>query len=494
MPRALRLGATIVGVSLLAIAAALVSLRPPPPLRSPPQGSALCDVTVVNPGTERRARQTIRVTGAVIESISEYASTAGCAPDALRHAGSYVLPGLIDMHVHHPPGRLPTDVKLFDLLHLAHGVTAVRDCGSIDGSILEIRSQIAAGEFAGPRIFACGPIIDGDPPFWPGSRIARSASEAKRIVEQIAASGVHCVKAYSRLTPDALAGLRAAATRHRLPLIGHVPISAPFETAHLDDVQHLTAVPGVQGPDEGSGLIRALLGGWDSIDDARIDFVVRTSLEQGIAHTPTIVVMERLLRLKDFAGRLEDSATHLLPRYYPELIWKPGAMASWSVPPLGPSTRARILERYRTVVRRLHEAGAAVHVGTDTLNPFVVPGASMHEELRNFVASGFTPEEAWEAATRRNGESLPEPDLGVIRPGAPADLLVFREDPTRDLTLLSTLQAVVADGRFYGKHDLDGAVARYGDYFHGWLYDRVTMLLFPLFDRSPRASSQEAPG
>ena len=47
-------------------------------------------------------------------------------------------------------------------------------------------------------------------------------------------------------------------------------------------------------------------------------------------------------------------------------------------------------------------------------NPFVVPGVAMHEELRNFVECGFTPEQAWEAATRENGESLPERGLGIL--------------------------------------------------------------------------------
>ena len=53
-------------------------------------------------------------------------------------------------------------------------------------------------------------------------------------------------------------------------------------------------------------------------------------------------------------------------------------------------------------------------------NPFVVPGVAMHEELRNFVECGFTPEQAWEAATRENGESLPERGLGILKAGAPA--------------------------------------------------------------------------
>jgi hypothetical protein len=362
-------------------------------------------------------------------------------------------------------------------------VTAVRDCGSIDGSILAARARVASHEIAAPRIFACGPLLDGDPPFWTGAEVVRDAAEGARVVDRVAASGVDCIKVYSRLSPDALAGVRAAAARHGLPLVGHVPISVPFERAGLDDVQHLSGVPGVAAPGSGSDLIGALLAGWDELDDDRIDFVVRTSIEQGIAHTPTLVVIEKLLRMQDHAGLVSDPAVQLLPRYYREVLWQPGSQAGWTVPQLHESQRARILERYRTVVRRLHAAGVRVHVGTDTLNPYVVPGVSMHEELRSLVASGLTPEQALAAATRGNGEALPVPGLGVLDAGAPADLLVFGADPTRDLDALTTLRAVVVDGRLLTVEEIGAAAARYRAYFAGWPYDLTTTIGFRMFAR-----------
>jgi imidazolonepropionase-like amidohydrolase len=477
-------GAGVGAALLVGLGAAVVlALRPPASLAVPPQGAVLADVTVVDPGHGRRAHQTIRVAGSVIASISREPAARDDPAEPRRHRGGYVLPGLIDLHVHHPPGALATDVKAFDLLHLAYGVTTTRDCGSIDGTILEIRAEVAGGAFAGPRIFACGPLIDGDPAFWPGAAVARDAAEGERIVDRVAATGVDCVKVYSNLSPDALRGVRAAASRHHLMLVGHVPLAVPLEEAHLDDVQHLTGVPGMPAGDATRGLIPALLAGWDTIDDARIDAVVRASLAHEIAYTPTIVVMKRVIGLGDYATLLADPAAQLLPRYYRELLWKPGAMAGWSLPALPPEKGQRILHNFRKVVRRLHEAAVVLHVGTDTFNPFVVPGVSMNEELGEFVASGFTPEEAWEAATRGNGASLSVPGLGVIEPGAPADLLVFGEDPTRDLAALSTLEVVVANGRYYRKEQLDEAVARYRDYFGSWLFDRVTMWVFPWFLR-----------
>jgi len=68
------------------------------------------------------------------------------------------------------------------------------------------------------------------------------------------------------------------------------------------------------------------------------------------------------------------------------------------------------------------------------------------------------------------------PLLGSLVPGAPADLLVFREDPTRDLAALDSLVAVVAAGKLYLKPDLDAALARNREHFEGFLWDRLSVI------------------
>jgi hypothetical protein len=470
------LSVVAVGVAMVVVVA--IAMRAPAPLKVAQQHIVLSNVTVINPAHDRHSAQTVKIDNGRITAIASH-SEADDNSSARSYAGAYVLPGLIDMHVHHPPARMdPGALRQVELLYLDYGVTSVRDAGSFDGSILPTRQQILRGEFAGPRIFACGPIFDGDPPVWPGSKVVHNASEAERGVDEVAAQGVHCIKAYERLTPDALEGLRRAAARHHLPLIGHVPRSVPFEQAHLDDVQHLTGAPAMTQQKFASPLeaINATIQAWNDIDDARINFIVRTSVEQKIAHTPTIVVVDQLTNLSDPALQYDPGAL-LLPRYYREIIWKPAALPNPkdSGAPIPPRPYTA-LENFREVVRRMHGAGVVLHVGTDTLNPFVVPGEALHKELGNFVECGFTPEQAWAAATRENGAALPEPGLGTVAVGAPADLLVYREDPTRDLDAASSLEAVIANGRIYTKEDLDAAVARNRDHFRSWLYDHLTML------------------
>lgn len=272
-------GTLVVVVLIVGMA---IALLPPAALKVPSQGLVLRAVTVVNPGLDRRLQQTLTVRGEHIESIVD-AVPGEVAPEATaRFAGAYVLPGLIDMHVHHPAAIAVGETQLFSLLYLEHGVTTVRDTGNFDGSILKTRRRIRDGAFPGPRIFACGPVLDGEPAFWPNSRIVKDASEARDAVAEVAAQGADCIKVYNSLSAEALAAVREAAAQRRLPVIGHVPLAIPFEDAHLDDVQHLTGGAGAAHAADWSGQLRETLQHWRHLDTARIDFIVRTSVQQSI--------------------------------------------------------------------------------------------------------------------------------------------------------------------------------------------------------------------
>ena len=104
---------------------------------------------------------------------------------------------------------------------------------------------------------------------------------------------------------------------------------------------------------------------------------------------------------------------------------------------------------------------------------FVVPGASLHRELRLFVRAGLSPDEALAISTGASAEALGVPELGLLRPGAPAEMLLFAEDPTADLAALETLLGVVRDGRLYTRAELEEQLARYRAHFDGAVYDAL---------------------
>jgi imidazolonepropionase-like amidohydrolase len=465
MSRALRRLVRIVlgaGLALGLAALGLFALLQPPHLAAAPQGAVLAGLDLVTPGAGRRVDVTLVVRGGRIAEITREALPG--ASD--RFAGCTALPGLVDMHVHHPPAAALGQRELFALLFLAHGVTTVRDTGIFDLSLAGHRRRIAAGERVGPRTLSCGPILDGDPPGWPGARVVREPADAEPAVARLAAEGVDCLKVYNGLSEPSLRAIQAAAARHGLPVVAHVPFAVPFEHLAHVEVQHLMGLA-----DDGPGL-----------SDAAIDRYVEHSAEAGISHTPTLVAFERAAGLVHRARLLGDPAAALLPRVYRDQIWDPDQdpLLLLLSPDGSFADLGGRVEWMKRVVARLHARGVPVYAGTDTLNPFVVPGASLHQEIRLLADAGLGTEGALAAATTEAGAALGIPGLGRLEEGGPADLAIFRGDPTRDLRQLDSLVAVVADGRLYERDALLAAAARQRAHFDAAPYA-------PLFRAAARA-------
>jgi hypothetical protein len=384
----------------------------------------------------------------------------------------FLLPGLIDMHVHQPVavGGL---TEYFALLYLKHGVTAVRDMGNFYPEVFAHRAAIERGELPGPRTFTCGAIIDGDPPVWDHALVAATVEAGQALVQRLAAQGADCIKVYSRVTTPVLHAIRNTAHELGLPVVGHVPECVPFEVARLDDAQHLIGVAQTGIPCSG---VNPMIAGWAELNPARLDHIARISQRHGIAHTPTLVFLDYNARRDQHDRLLALGESDYLPRLFREVFWRPRDAIRLGGSRTTDQEALRVgYAHARTAVRALHEAGVRVHAGTDTGNPFVVPGASLHEELRQLVAAGFSVESAWMSATVLPGASLGTPGLGRLQVGAPADLLVFSDDPTGDLAALDSLTAVIADGRIYTRQDLDTAVERYRRYYHGFFWDKLLL-------------------
>jgi cytosine/adenosine deaminase-related metal-dependent hydrolase len=423
--------------TLVAVSGAILTFALwPPAFEAPPRSEGVLDgVVLVTPGLSRLERQRLTFRDGRIAAVA-----ASTTPDVPTR---YVLPGLVDMHVHLPPRLLPGLVGLFDSLFLLHGVTTIREVGSLDGGSLALAGQLERGERAGPRLIACGPILDGDPPVFPVAHTVTSRAEGEAVARALAARGARCLKVYENISPEALAGARAVAHELGLPIIGHLPNALPTSDPGLDDVQHLCYKRcGSFSPEER-------------------DVFVASAAERGIAHTPTLVVFEGLRIFVEQRALADGPPYALMPRFWRDALWQP------VLPYVNPDA----LPAMQALVGKLHARGVRLHAGTDPIQPFVLPGASLHRELELLVASGLSIQEALAAATWVAGESLGVPGLGRLEVGAPADLLVLREDPTRDLAALSTLEAVVADGRLYSIEELRAAADEQRAYFERAVVD-----------------------
>jgi len=476
MNRTLRLVVSsliVAGLLMMSGAAFVVWRLQPPTMSSPARADwTIRNVTLVEAGREPRPGRTIRVENGVVVEIGDRAIRGDSGPFADDLAGLYVTPGLTDLHVHYPPGVVIGNAQLWSLLLLSHGVTSIRETGSVDGSIFVVREAIRSGEYPGPRIFACGVMLDGERPSFPSNRVVATAMEAEAAVEDMARQGADCIKAYNMLEPEALEGITRTAARFGLPVIGHAPHSVSFEESGIVDLQHGTGAVIVDR--ERVGRSDFLAADWTTMDDARIDYVARASRDRDIAHTPTLVNarMRRLLsneRAADVAMN-EDSGLRHLPRF-----WAGAWSAIWGAPFVpgdeqGEARHEYFRARQAAMTRGLHAAGVRIHAGTDTLMPFVAPGSSLLGELDELGSAGIDPEDVWAIATSEAGHSLGLAGLGRLEVGAPADLLFLRANPAEGLDAFGEIEAVLADGRLYRRADFEDMLSRSDVHFRGDFY------------------------
>jgi imidazolonepropionase-like amidohydrolase len=115
------------------------------------------------------------------------------------------------------------------------------------------------------------------------------------------------------------------------------------------------------------------------------------------------------------------------------------------------------------IVAAMRRAGLKLMAGTDANGPFpsLIPGISLHEELRLFVEAGFTPAEALRAATLAPAQFLGrQQDFGTVERGKVADLVLLDADPLADIRNTQKIRAVMLSGRLLDRKALDEIQSR----------------------------------
>jgi cytosine/adenosine deaminase-related metal-dependent hydrolase len=441
-----------------------LGLQRPHPPRCAAQGRFdVAGVTVINPARDRRTGATISIADGSIAEISEQARDASSA-----FAECFALPGLIDMHVHLPPDNALKLTAGASLLYLLHGVTGLRDAGDLDGTAVEAARRLGRdGIHPVPRIFCCGPFVGAGKATFKNTILLDDASEATADAAalRVKAAGASFMKFYEGLSEPMIRALERACAVHGLKIMGHVPAGLTYETARICEVQHFFGVPEPSTLERNTLLNRSC--DWHAVDERRMDAVVEATLKYGIANTPTIVTNQKMLCYRDYDTARRQAEMQGVPPFYLDVIWHPGQGR------LNTGMKRDYLERQvvpaiakkQQLAKKLFDAGAQLFLGTDVAQPFVVPGASLQEEMALFAGAGIGLEQVWKLATRDAGERLGVRGLGVVEAGAPADILLFRRDPTRALDHLSSLEAVVAGGRLYRVADLQAALRSSRAYF-----------------------------
>lgn len=353
--------------------------------------------------------------------------------DLSRH---FVLPGLIDAHVH-LTGELGPEQKMLEVtrsdaaatLHslpflrrtLDAGFTTVRDVGGPPEIVFALRDAVAAGVVAGPRIVAAGSSIaatggHGDVhgyreeilDLWADSSICDGAADCRRAVRAQVKRGADVIKVTAT---GGVLSETAAGTGQQL---FDDELEAIVATAHSLGRKVAAHAHGVDG------INAALAAGVDSIEHGTYsdDESFRLYKESGAYLVPTLLAGATVL------GMVET--------------------AEFMAPAVREKAR-RVGREMKDTVRRAHAAGVPIAFGTDS-------GVSRHgDNGREFVLlvdSGLTPAEAIETATVHASRLLGlDDEIGTLEPGKRADLVAVTGDPLADVASLLDVAAVVQGGK-----------------------------------------------
>jgi imidazolonepropionase-like amidohydrolase len=384
----------------------------------------------------------------------------GARPLVIDGTGKWLMPGLADMHIH-----LWSDGDL--TLFLAAGVTTVRNMFGSEEA-LAWRAEIARGERLGPTLVTAGPIIDGDPPIWPGSAVIAKPDDAERIVVEQKAKGYDFLKPYSKLSREGYEALVAAAQRHGMVLAGHVPGTVKLAGAlaarqksieHLDGWLYALLPDDAKIPEDAPNLARLRMA-LPRLDIGRLPSLIADTIRAGTWNCPTLIVLDRIAALSDLAGIKQR--VKWLDKVAPAVVnlWDPKQDFRFKSMTDEDFATLRSANAWRAkVLAALAAARAPLLVGTDTGNPFVIPGESLHEEIELMVEAGVPRAQVMRAATAGAAEYLGAPhDAGVIEVGARADLLLVPVDPLQ-APLPLVPDGVMVRGKWLARAELDAKLA-----------------------------------
>ncbi|HJY79600.1 MAG TPA: amidohydrolase family protein [Candidatus Binatia bacterium] len=421
-----------------------------------------------------REKVSILVTGERITAVEQDDLTPPTGSQVIDLKGKTVVPGLIDTHVH---TTLMGDDGL--PLFLAAGVTSARDVGGKLENVQQIKTDLNGGKKLGPRLFICGPLLDGADKSFDYAALAEmlasipSPDAVPQKIGALLAAGVDAIKLYFTLPPDtATAVIRFV--DNRVPVTGHLGYTHSLDVikAGINGLEHVWISPYNEfcaldmqfGP--GASMMdpkfwTKTLKGWEAADlqshsartwfDAMVEHQVNmgTTLDllwiakcgsEGVQHDPDrrYIPQPALARQKAMAARI-------------------GERPDWDIHPgfFDPYQGSKALEKHQQVTRILHEAGGLVVGGTDCgALAYPPPGFALLREIE-LLAEAIGTMAAIKAVTSVAARYLRQQDnIGAVTPGRYADFLVVEGDPLRDTRELRKLTTVYRGGVAYNPQDI----------------------------------------
>lgn len=372
--------------------------------------------------------------------------------------GKYLIPGLVDSHIHlesrayfqfayHQNIAVDYSKTLFPYIY--NGVTTTLAMSG-ESDLLKLRDAISRGEIEGPRLFVSA-LVDGDPAIAVGPQVNSigNPADAVALVDRLRRKGYDQLKVYSALKRETFDALVGEATRLRWPVAGHIPSDVGVEyalshgqkmVAHSEEFQKFSP----------------------TLSDADIARFTAIAVKDHTWVTPTLTtfhnIVDQIADLKAVLAKPDYAYVNPYVRFYylpanskyKEIMNDPAQLAAFR-------SKFAFIQK---LTRSFSMARVRLLAGTDSLNPSVIGGFSLHDELEELVTAGLSPYEALRAATAAPAEYLHQSDRwGTITVGEVADLVLLDANPLENIGNTRRINGVMVRGVWHARAELDARAA-----------------------------------
>ena len=398
----------------------------------------------------------VLVHNGIIQKIGAANSIKNAAAKVIDGKGKTIMPGLWDMHVHFSQ---PVD----GMLHMAAGVTHVRDMGSSD-NLLVLMKDISEGKIIGPGIEIMSGFIDGAGPLAaPTGKLINNVEEGKKAIREFAKAGYQQIKLYSSIKPEWVKPLIDEAKVNGLRVAGHIPafmtatqaINAGYnEVTHAnmlllnffgDTVDTRSPLRFTLPAEKAASL--------DLNSDAVKEFISLLK-RKNVAVDPTVGIFESMFTARD---KQIDRGMLPIVDHLP-LNWQRNIRAGGGGLPVSEGmdeTYRRSYEVILKLTKLLYDNGIPILAGTDDL-----PGFSLHRELELYVQAGIPANKVLQLATLGAAQYAgKQKEYGSISVGKKADFVLVDGDPVKDISVLRKARLVVSGGKVYDPAKLYAAIS-----------------------------------
>jgi len=328
----------------------------------------------------------------------------------------FVLPGLMDMHVHltmtEERDMAADDRALTGVINarktLMAGYTTVRDVGAMGKTIFKLREKIKSGAIDGPRVFAAGQIVGIGA--LDGGLECNGPESCRRTTREMISRGADWIKIYSSCS-----GSKLCSNKDGAPMFFDDEIAAVTGVAKKFGVR----VAAHSHPRDSALFV--LKYGVSSIEHGSFmnDKALNRMKKQGVFFVPTVSVHDKLEELK------RDGEVK-------------GAMLAHN---------DEFLKLHPETILRAYKKGVRIATGSDA---GIVPHGRNYREIERFVGLGITPMDALKMATV-NGALLLDrsDDLGTVESGKYADIIALSASPLAEIQNIEKVEFVMKAGRIY---------------------------------------------